>query len=88
MSCQHAFSTRFPGLLILHSGVAFEDVSGRLFPVIGLGQHTQIKVNFGRKPFKYAEYKKERDTVERRRTVGITRRRTHKDMDSVPPTPI
>jgi hypothetical protein len=69
-------------------GIAFEEVTGRLFPVVGLGQGTQIKANFGKTPYKYRDYK-EKENLERRRTTGITRRRTHKDLsESAPRTPI
>lgn len=34
-------------------GFEFPGVSGRLFPILGLGQKVKLETNFGAKPFMY-----------------------------------
>ncbi|KFY46704.1 hypothetical protein V494_00368 [Pseudogymnoascus sp. VKM F-4513 (FW-928)] len=48
-------------------GTAFEDVYGRLFPVIGLGMGSKVKVNFRKSEFKYREEKGEKEKRRARR---------------------
>ncbi|KAI9770213.1 MAG: Ankyrin repeat domain-containing protein 44 [Geoglossum umbratile] len=48
-------------------GTAFQDVYGRLFPVIGLGRGSKVQVNFGKSEFKYKEEKGEKEKRRARR---------------------
>jgi hypothetical protein len=38
----------------LNAGIAFENLRGRLFPVVGVGeQEARVRINFGETPFLY-----------------------------------
>jgi hypothetical protein len=58
---------------LCYLGVAFEDVWGRLFPVVGLGPGASVRANFGKTPFQYVEPGKEKDNE---RKKALQRRRT------------
>ena len=47
--------------------VAFENVNGQLFPVIGMREKAAVRVNFGDKPFKWV---KDRDAEGNGGAVG------------------
>jgi hypothetical protein len=55
-------------------GLAFENVRGRLFPVVGLGFNAHVRVNFGEeRPFRYKDLEWDRENMRRLRRV-VTRR--------------